>query len=484
MKMNRLHGIDPELAALLDAELARQRSCLGLISSENHVLPGVLQALGSKANDKYAEGRPGKRFYGGCDQVDAIERLAEARLSALLTPASGEKITVNVQPHSGSQANQAIQYGFLKPGDTFLGLALDNGGHLTHGSPANASGNIYNPVHYHLQADGSIDLDEVRRLAYKHLPKVICVGASAYVRQFPFEEFRAIADEVCALLWADIAHVAGLVVGGAHPNPFPHCHVVTSTTHKTMRGPRGGFVACLSGEHNGIKLGAVMHRAVFPGIQGGPFEHVIAAKAVAFGHHATSAFRTYAADVVASAQRLAEALIARGFELVSGGTDVHHVVMDFRNTHPDLTGKEAVARLQAAGLVTSASTVPGDPRNPMLTSGLRVGTPAFVARGGTVDQAIMVADWFDRVLNRDETNPVRREVEAWCGWHDPYPVVPPLAPTWAPPLADPTDDMGDHACGPHADGIHRTADWAPAPHPADDHVVNGQGEYVGGHDSE
>lgn len=457
-----LRRYDPQVAAAIEAERRRQLGFLGLISSENHVLPGVLEAMGSVANDKYAEGRPGNRFYGGCGEVDAIERLAEARLTALLMPDSGEKIVVNVQPHSGSQANQAVQYGFLKPGDVFLGLALDNGGHLTHGSPANASGNLYRPVHYHLRPDGYIDLDEVRRLALEHRPNLICLGASAYVRQFPFAEFRQIADEVGAILWADIAHVAGLVVGDAHPNPFPHCHVVTSTTHKTMRGPRGGFVACLAGEYCGVKLGQTMHRAVFPGIQGGPFEHVIAAKAVAFGQHATSEFRDYAHNVVASARLLGEELIGHGFKLVSDGTDVHHVVVDFRTTHPDLTGKDAVAKLQTAHLVTSASTVPGDHRNPMLTSGLRVGTPAFVARGGTVDEATMIAAWFCGVLNDDNGERIGREVEAWCRDHDPYPYRHPQDD------ADFVPDDGDSVTDSTGAGAMGSGDQSPRNDPADD----------------
>jgi glycine hydroxymethyltransferase len=361
---------DALIAQALDAEALRQQSGIELIASENIVSPAVLAAQGSVFTNKYAEGYPGKRYYGGCEQADVVEAEAIARAALLFGCAFA-----NVQPHSGAQANGAVMMALVKPGDTILGMSLDAGGHLTHGAKPTLSGKWFNAVQYGVrQADGLIDYDQVEALANEHRPRLIIAGGSAIPRQIDFARFRAIADAVGAKLMVDMAHFAGLVAGGAHPSPFPHAHVVTSTTHKTLRGPRGGLILT-----NDEALAKKLNSAVFPGLQGGPLMHVIAAKAVAFGEALQPDFRTYAAQVVANASALGEALKVRGFDLVTGGTDTHLVLLDLRSK--DITGKDAEAALGRAGLTCNKNGVPFDPRPPALTSGVRLGSPAATTRG-------------------------------------------------------------------------------------------------------
>ncbi len=406
-----LSQADPEVASCIDAELKRQREDLELIASENYASPAVLEAAGSVLTNKYAEGLPGRRYYGGCEHVDVVEDIARRRARELFTPldaagASRCDIGVNVQPHAGAQANSAVYLAFLKPGDTLLGLDLSHGGHLTHGSPVNSSGMLYRPVHYHVgPRDGRIDMDEVRSLALKERPKMIVCGASAYPRALDFAGFRSIADEVGALLLCDMAHIAGLVAGGAHENPFPHCDIVTTTTHKTLRGPRGGMILARR-EH--IKA---INSAVFPGTQGGPLMHIIAAKAVAFGEALQPSFRAYARQVVDNAAAMAERLMERGFTLVSGGTDNHLVLLDL-SEHP-ASGKEAEEALGKAGITVNKNTVPGERRPPMITSGVRIGTPAMTTRGMGIDESRQVADLVARVLDApsDEASLARVQAE-------------------------------------------------------------------------
>ncbi len=372
---------------LIEREYARQRDGLELIASENFTSPAVMEATGSVLTNKYAEGYPGRRYYGGCEVVDEVERLAIDRLKALFGAA-----WANVQPHSGSGANLAVFRALLSPGDTILGLSLDHGGHLTHGSPVNFSGQDYTPVGYPLsEATETIDMDHVAELAREHQPKMIIAGASAYSRTIDFAAFRQIADEVGAYLLADVAHIAGLIAGGAHPSPVPHAHVVTSTTHKTLRGPRSGVIF-----GNDAELGKKIDRAIFPGSQGGPLMHVVAAKAIAFAEAASDDFKAYAQAIVANAQALAGALQADGFKIVSGGTDNHVFVLDMRPQ--GITGKEADARLGRAHITVSKSTVPGDPEKPWVTSGVRVGTPALTTRGFTPDDMRAVAQLMTRAL--------------------------------------------------------------------------------------
>lgn len=376
-----------EVFDLIEREYARQRDGLELIASENFTSPAVMEATGSVLTNKYAEGYPGRRYYGGCDVVDEVERLAIERLKTLFGVA-----WANVQPHSGSGANLAVFRALLSPGDTILGLSLDHGGHLTHGSPVNFSGQDYNPVGYPLsEVSETIDMDHVAALAREHRPKMIIAGASAYSRTIDFAAFRAIADEVGAYLLADVAHIAGLIAGGAHPSPVPHAHVVTSTTHKTLRGPRSGVIF-----GNDEDLGKKIDRAIFPGSQGGPLMHVVAAKAVAFAEAASDEFKAYAHAIVENARALAGALQEDGFKLVSGGTDNHVFVMDMRPQ--GITGKEADARLGRAHITVSKSTVPGDPEKPWVTSGVRVGTPALTTRGFTPDDMKTVAQLMTRAL--------------------------------------------------------------------------------------
>ena len=365
-----LHDADPEIARAIDLELGRQRDEIELIASENIVSRAVLEAQGSVMTNKYAEGYPGRRYYGGCQFVDIAEKLAIERACRLF-----DCKFANVQPNSGSQANQAVFLALMQPGDTFMGLDLAAGGHLTHGAKANMSGKWFNPVSYGVNAeDNLIDMDALERLAIEHKPKIIIAGGSAYSRHWDFARFRDIADKVGAYFMADIAHFAGLVAGGAHPSPFPHAHVVTSTTHKTLRGPRGGLI--LTNEED---LAKKLNSAIFPGLQGGPLMHVIAAKAVAFGEALRPDFKIYAHQVVANAKALATALVAGGLAIVSGGTDNHLMLVDLRPKK--LNGKAAEAALGRAHITCNKNGVPFDPEKPTITSGIRLGTPAATSRG-------------------------------------------------------------------------------------------------------
>ena len=365
-----LATFDPALWAAIEAEGRRQEGEIELIASENHASPRVMAAQGSVLTNKYAEGYPGRRYYGGCAYVDEIEDLARERAKTMFNCTFA-----NVQPNSGSQANQSVFMALMQPGDTFLGLNLAAGGHLTHGAPVNQSGKWFNVVSYGVKPDTHrIDLDEVRDLAKKHQPKVILAGGSAYPRIIDFKAFREIADEVGAKLFVDMAHFAGLVAGGVHPNPLDHAHVVTTTTHKTLRGPRGGMVLS-----NDEEIGKKINSAVFPGLQGGPLMHVIAAKAVAFGEALTPEFKVYAANVVSNAKVLAETLQEGGVDIVSGGTDTHLMLVDLRRKN--LTGKAVEAALGRAYITCNKNGIPFDPQGPMVTSGVRLGTPACTTRG-------------------------------------------------------------------------------------------------------
>ena len=360
---------DPELAAMMDRELVRQQDGLELIASENLASPAVIAAMGSILTNKYAEGLPGKRYYGGCEYVDELENLAIARAKALF----GAEFA-NVQPHSGAQANMAVQLAVLKPGDTMMGMSLANGGHLSHGSPANISGKYYNVVSYDVNHEtGLIDYDQIRDLAKKHQPKLLIAGASAYPRAIDFSIFADIAHEIGAVFMVDMAHIAGLVAGGAHMSPIPYADVVTTTTHKTLRGPRGGLI--LGKEEFAKKINS----AVFPGIQGGPLEHVIAAKAICFQEAMQPEFKTYAANVVSNAKVLAQAMLDEGFDLITGGTDNHLMLADLRPLH--ITGKELQARLDANHITLNKNSIPGDPEKFTVTSGVRLGTAAVTTRG-------------------------------------------------------------------------------------------------------
>jgi len=387
-------SVDPKIAELIEAESQRQTETLEMIASENHTSAAVMAATGSCLTNKYCEGYPGKRYYSGCDYYDEIEQLAIDRACDLF----GCKFA-NVQPHSGANANLAVFAALLDPGDTYLSVVLSDGGHLTHGSPVNVSGKWFNPVHYPLIYDesspnqGHIDYDAVARLAAEHKPKLIICGYSAYPRTIDFERFRKIADDCGALLLADIAHIAGLVAGGAHPSPFPHCDVVTTTTHKTLRGPRGGLILT-----NDQELSKAFNKAVFPGTQGGPLMHVIAGKAVCFGEALKPEFKAYARNVVANAQALAKALIDKGWALASGGTDNHLLLIDLSKSEGDLTGKDGALWLEKAGIIANKNTVPNDSRSPFVTSGIRLGTPALTTRGLTESDMSEVARLIDAVL--------------------------------------------------------------------------------------
>ncbi|HEX5366442.1 MAG TPA: serine hydroxymethyltransferase [Acidimicrobiales bacterium] len=406
---------DNELFGLVDREVERQNTTLQLIASENFASPAVLRATGSVLTNKYSEGYPGKRYYGGNEVIDEVEELARRRARALFGAEHA-----NVQPHSGANANMAVYLALLEPGDTVLGLRLDQGGHLTHGSPVNASGRLYRFVSYGVTpSDERIDLDQVRDLALRHRPKLIVTGATAYPRLIDAAPFRAIADEVGALFMFDAAHVAGLVAGGAHPSPVGLADIVTFTTHKTLRGPRGGAVLARA------DLAERIDKSVFPGLQGGPLDHVIAAKAVAFGEAATPEFGDYARQVVANAAALAEALAAEGLRLVSGGTDNHLVLVDLRSFDADLSGKRARLALDRAGISLNENTVPDDPRPPYVTSGLRIGTPAVTTQGMREPEMALIASLIHRVLaGRDDEGQVaavRDEVVALCSKFAPYP---------------------------------------------------------------
>jgi glycine hydroxymethyltransferase len=367
---DEVKNFDPEIAKAMEDELGRQRGNLELIASENLVSKRVMAAMGSHLTNKYAEGYPGKRYYGGCEFVDVVEDLARDRAKELFGCDY-----VNVQPHSGAQANMAVFFAVMEPGDTFMGMNLDHGGHLTHGSPVNMSGKNYHVVPYGVNDEGFIDYDEVRRIALECKPKLIVAGASAYARAIDFKKFREIADEVGAVLMVDMAHIAGLVAAGLHESPIPYADVVTTTTHKTLRGPRGGMILCNQEAADKFNF----NKAVFPGIQGGPLMHVIAAKAVCFKEALSDEFKAYQKQVVANASALANALIARGFDIVSGGTDNHLMLVDLRKM--ELTGKATEKLLDSVHITCNKNTVPNDPKSPFVTSGLRLGTPAVTSRG-------------------------------------------------------------------------------------------------------
>jgi len=401
--------------SILDRELERQSTTLQLIASENFTSRAVLEATGSVLTNKYAEGYPGKRYYGGNQIVDEAEDLARNRAMELFGAEHS-----NVQPHAGANANMAVYLAVLEPGDTVLGMRLDQGGHLTHGSPVNASGQLYRFVSYGVtESDERLDYDQIRDLAKAERPRLIVAGATAYPRIIDPEPLRRIADEVGALFMFDAAHVAGLIAGGAHPNPVPEADIVTFTTHKTLRGPRGGCILSTA-EH-----AKAIDKAIFPGLQGGPLEHVIAAKAVAFREAAQPDFREYAAQIVRNAQALAEALAGEGFRIVSGGTDNHLMLLDLRSFDEELSGKEAQETLDRAGITLNKNQIPGDPRSPFVTSGLRVGTPAVTTTGMKEPEMAQVAALMGRALrqrsNDAELSSVREEVGVLCSKFPPYP---------------------------------------------------------------
>ena len=403
---DKLSQFDPEIAATIQKETARQEYSLEFIASENFVSEAVLEAQGSVLTNKYAEGYPGKRYYGGCEFVDVAEQLAIDRAKELFGAEHA-----NVQPHSGSQANMAVYFAACQPGDTVLGMNLAHGGHLTHGSPVNFSGKLYNIVPYGVKPDtGRIDYEEVERLAQEHQPKLIVVGASAYPRELDFPAFRKIADKVGAAVMVDMAHIAGLVAAGVHPNPVPYAEFVTTTTHKTLRGPRGGMILC---REEFVKK---VNSNIFPGIQGGPLMHVIAAKAVAFKEALAPEFKTYAAQVVKNAQALAAGLNSHGFKLVSGGTDNHLMLVDLSGS--ELTGKVAEETLEKAGITVNKNAVPFDTRSPFVTSGFRIGTPATTTRGLKEAEMGQVAGWIARALaavgNEAQLAVIRQEVKELC----------------------------------------------------------------------
>ena len=396
---------DPEIADAIKAEMERQNSHIELIASENWVSKAVMAAMGSPLTNKYAEGYPGKRYYGGCQCVDVVEDLARERAKKLF----GCEY-VNVQPHSGAQANMAVMFAMLEPGDKIMGMNLDHGGHLTHGSPVNMSGKYFDVAHYGVNEDGVIDYDEVLRIAKEHQPKLIVAGASAYARTIDFKRFREIADEVGAYLMVDIAHIAGLVATGLHPSPIPYAHVTSSTTLKTLRGPRGGMIMCSEEMNKKFNF----NKAVFPGIQGGPLMHIIAAKAVCFGEALKTEFKEYQKQVVNNAKALADALIAEGFNLVSGGTDNHLMLVDLQNMN--ITGKELQNRLDEVYITVNKNSVPNDPASPFVTSGIRIGTPAVTTRGLKEEDMKIIAKLIKMTVTDFETkaDEIRDEVTKIC----------------------------------------------------------------------
>ena len=408
--MEKLNIADPEVFNSIEQEFHRQQNTLEMIASENFTSPNVMEAVGSVLTNKYAEGYPGKRYYGGCDAVDLAENLARDRAKELF-----QAEYANVQPHSGSQANMGVYLTLLQPGDTVMGLNLSHGGHLTHGSPVNFSGKLYKFISYGVDKNtGRVDFDEVSALAKKHKPKLIVCGGSAYPRFIEFEMFRQIADDIGGLLMADIAHPSGLVATGIHPSPWPHCHVVTSTTHKTLRGPRGGLIlvgkdfentwGAVAPKSGRVKMvSELIDSAVMPGIQGGPLMHVIAGKAVAFGEALKTPYIQYCEQIVKNAQILAETLLNLGYDIVSGGTDTHLVLIDL--TKKGISGKKAEITLEEAGITTNKNMVPFDERSPMVTSGIRIGTPAVTTRGFQENEMLQVANLIDNVIQniQDET---------------------------------------------------------------------------------
>lgn len=402
--MDFVTAFDPELGRMIEAEYKRQARNIELIASENIVSEAVMAAMGSVLTNKYAEGYPGKRYYGGCECVDEVENLAIHRVCQLF----GAKYA-NVQPHSGAQANMAVYQALCKPGDTVLGMSLDNGGHLTHGSPVNQSGLLYNIVPYGVDENGLIDYDALRALAKKEQPKMIIAGASAYPRAIDFEKFAEIAHEVGAYLFVDMAHIAGLVAAGLHQSPVPYADVVTTTTHKTLRGPRGGVILT-----NDEELAKKFNKAIFPGTQGGPLEHVIAAKAVCFGEALRPEFKAYQQNVVTNARVLADALRKQGFDLVSGGTDNHLMLIDLRKT--GVTGKELQRRLDEVYITANKNAIPNDPESPFVTSGMRIGTPAVTTRGFGAPEMLRIAEfiWQAATDFDNKANDIRRNVRDIC----------------------------------------------------------------------
>ena len=388
---DEIMNTDPEIADTIKAEMERQNSHIELIASENWVSKAVMAAMGSPLTNKYAEGYPGKRYYGGCQCVDVVEDLARERAKKLF----GCEY-VNVQPHSGAQANMAVMFAMLEPGDKIMGMNLDHGGHLTHGSPVNMSGKYFDVAHYGVNEDGVIDYDEVLRIAKEHKPKLIVAGASAYARTIDFKRFREIADEVGAYLMVDIAHIAGLVATGLHPSPIPYAHVTTTTTHKTLRGPRGGMIMCSEEMNKKFNF----NKAVFPGIQGGPLMHVIAGKAVCFKEALEPEYKTYMEQVVKNAKALCNGLKARGVKIVSGDTDNHLMLVDLSGT--ETSGKELEKRLDDAHVTANKNTIPNDPRSPFVTSGVRLGTPAVTTRGMKEDDMDKIAEIIAMVIESEE----------------------------------------------------------------------------------
>ena len=389
---DEIQAVDREIAEAIELETGRQNQNIELIASENFVSKAVMAAMGSPLTNKYAEGYPGKRYYGGCQYVDIVENLAIERAKKLFGAAYA-----NVQPHSGAQANMAVFQAFLKPGDTFMGMNLDHGGHLTHGSPANFSGKVFHCVPYGVNEQGFIDYDEVERIALECQPKLIVAGASAYCRTIDFKRFREIADQVGAILMVDMAHIAGLVAAGLHPSPIPYAHVVTTTTHKTLRGPRGGLILCGTDEY-----AKKLNSAIFPGTQGGPLMHVIAAKAVAFKEALSDDFKEYQKQIIVNAQALADGLTKRGIKIVSGGTDNHLMLVDLQDL--GLTGKQAEKMLDEVHITCNKNTIPNDPQSPFVTSGLRLGTPAATTRGFDADDMDQIAEAIAITLKDFEGN--------------------------------------------------------------------------------
>lgn len=413
--MEQLRKSDPAVLEAMGLELSRQRANIELIASENIVSEAVMEAMGSVLTNKYAEGYPGKRYYGGCEDVDIVENLARDRAKQLFGAEHA-----NVQPHSGAQANMAVYLAALKPGDTVLGMNLAHGGHLTHGSPVNASGILYNFVAYGVQEDSFlIDYDEVRKAAFKHRPKMIVAGASAYPRTIDFAALGSIANDVGALFMVDMAHIAGLVAAGIHPSPVPHAHFVTTTTHKTLRGPRGGLILCRQ------PWAAAIDKAVFPGSQGGPLMHVIASKAVALGEALQPSFKTYAENVVKNAKVLAETLIGEGVNIVSGGTDNHLMLLDTRNLN--ITGKDAEKVLDSIGITVNKNAIPFDPTSPFVTSGIRIGTPAVTSRGMDEQEMTVIGRIIAAVLkNPKDEAALAQAAKEVANLTEQYPIYPEL----------------------------------------------------------
>jgi glycine hydroxymethyltransferase len=413
--MEQLRKRDPQVAEAIRQELERQRNKIELIASENFVSEAVMEAMGTVMTNKYAEGYPGKRYYGGCEYVDIVEELARQRAKELFGAEHA-----NVQPHSGAQANMAVYFSVLEPGDTVLGMNLAHGGHLTHGSPVNFSGKMYRFVAYGVdEQTHRIDYDKVRELALEHKPKLIVAGASAYPRVIDFARFREIADEVGAYLMVDMAHIAGLVATGDHPNPVPYSDFVTTTTHKTLRGPRGGMILCQE------KYAKLIDKSIFPGVQGGPLMHVIAAKAVALGEALTDDFKAYSKQIISNAQRLAESLKQHGFNLISGGTDNHLILIDVRNL--GLTGKKAEHLLDEVGITTNKNTIPNDPESPFVTSGIRIGTAAVTSRGMERTAMDEIAGIMALTLKNPESEAVHKEArQRVARLTEKYPLYPQL----------------------------------------------------------